>query len=106
MALIPLKSVRVRDAVPFAGPATVTLLQSQGKLEYDEESGLVIATPNKASGIAKAIAIPLGNVVYIEILDVAKAAVEAAKPPAPNFAEPVKATPSKDDTVVLKKGAK
>ncbi len=106
MSLIRLKAVRCVNPVPFESSTTITLLHTQGRLEYDEESQLVIATPNKPSGIAKAVAIPLGNIVYFEIMDEKLLAAQVAAPKAPNFAEPVKVAPAKDDTIVLRKGQK
>lgn len=106
MASIRLKAVRCLNPVPFDGPSTLTLQYTAGRLEYDEESQLVIATPNKVSGIAKAVAIPLGNISYFEIMDEALLAAVEAKPKAPNFAEPVKVSSVKDDTIVLRKGSK
>lgn len=100
---IRLKSVRVVTAVPFDGPSCMSLLHTAGKLEYDEENKLIIATPNKSSGITKALAIPLGNVAYFEIMDEALLAAQVAKPKPPSFPEPVKAKTVKDDTVVLGK---
>lgn len=106
MTVIKLKAVRVRDAVPFNGPTTTTLQCVHGTLEYDSDSGLVIATPFKPGGIAKALCIPPGNIVFFEILDVDKAAAQAAAPKPANFAEPIAVKPPKNDTVVLTKNSK
>lgn len=103
---LKLKSVRVASPVPFNGPATTTLTSQDGTLEFDDESQLVIATPSKSSAV-KEVIIPLGNVVFFEVMD-EKVAAAAAKVPVQHFPEkapePVKGRV--DDTIKLTKGSK
>jgi hypothetical protein len=104
--LYKVKSVRVRDAVPYDSVSTVTLTHDKGVLEYDEAAQLIIATPRKAGSLAKSLVIPMGNVVFFEILDekalaadvARKAAISAEPPPAPKE--------TKSDVIKLEKGSR
>ena len=69
MSKLKLKSVRVRNPVPFDGPATLTLSFGKGTLEYDTVTGIVSALPKTTGSLAKSLCIPLGNIDFFEVLD-------------------------------------
>lgn len=96
-----LKSVRVRDAVPFKSVSTVTLSYTDGVLEFDEETSCILATPNKTGSLTKALVIPLGNVVYFEILDEKMAAAAEKLKAATAELPPPPPRPVVDDTIRL-----
>lgn len=103
MAILKLKTVRVVNPVPFNGPTATSLNCTEGTLEFDEESQLVIATPNRSSAV-KSVVIPVGNIVFFEVLN------EAVPKPVPvvSFPETPKdaSKPRSDDTVRLTRNSK
>jgi len=101
MPKITLKTVRVNIAVPFNGPSNQTLDYQHGTLELDTETGFVVATPKKTSGIAKQVIIPSGNIAFMEVLDTEKAKqVEEQKKAEAEALKAAKNAPKpvKDDT--------
>jgi hypothetical protein len=84
---IQLQLVKVKEPVPFQGPADQTLMVAHGTLELDARRRVVIATPKvveKGRVQKDAIEIPLENVVFfVRLTEKHVAKIEAEKVAAP-----------------------
>lgn len=94
-----LKTVAVKDPVPFNGPSDQTLICAWGAIELDIKRRVIVATPKDTK--RDAVEIPLENVkFYVRLTEAHKAAQAPAPKPAPRPAPP----PSRGDTVKFVKG--
>ncbi len=100
-----LKSVRVNIPVPFDGAATLTLTHTKGSIVYDEDSGVIFATPDRVGTLARRVGIPLANVVYFEELDESVLTAQKASEKKAKEAPPV-VKPVVSDVIKLTKDSK